>query len=84
MERIALCGKLRIFTEGAAGNVLTQGKTSLLGVDVDGDVLDGLGEARVVLELRFDLLEQVETKLQNDPGFAQTIKDITININSKK
>ena len=29
-------------------------------------------------------LEQVETKLQNDPGFAQTIKDITININSKK
>ena len=28
-------------------------------------------------------LEQVETKLQNDPGFAQTIKDITININSK-
>ena len=29
-------------------------------------------------------LEQVETKLQNDPGFAQTIKDITINIISKK
>ena len=29
-------------------------------------------------------LEQVETKLQNDLGFAQTIKDITININSKK
>ena len=29
-------------------------------------------------------LEQVETKLQNDPGFAQTIKDITININSKR
>ena len=29
-------------------------------------------------------LEQVEAKLQNDPAFAQTIKDITININSKK
>ena len=60
MERIGLCGKLRLSTEGAAGNVLTQGKMSLLGVDVDGDVLDGLGEARVVLELRFDLLERME------------------------
>ena len=60
MERIGLCGKLRISTEGATGNVLTQGKTSLLGVDVDGDVLDGLGEARVVLELRFNLLERME------------------------
>ena len=29
-------------------------------------------------------LEQVETKLQNDPGFAQTIKDIPIHLNSKK
>ena len=45
MERIGLCGKLRLSTEGAVGNVLIQGKTSLLGVDVDGDVLDGLGEA---------------------------------------
>ena len=45
MERIGLCGKLRLSTEGAAGNVLIQGKTSFLGVDVDGDVLDGLGEA---------------------------------------
>ena len=64
MERIGLCGKLRISTEGAVGNVLTQGKTSLLGVDVDGDVLDGLGEARVVLELRFNLLERMENMLQ--------------------
>ena len=53
LERIGLCGKLRLSTEGAVGNVLIQGKTSLLGVDVDGDVLDGLGEARVVLELLF-------------------------------
>ena len=60
MERIGLCGKLRLSTEGAVGNVLIQGKTSLLGVDVDGDVLDGLGEARVVLKLRFNLLERME------------------------
>ena len=29
-------------------------------------------------------LEQVEQKMQSDPTFAQTVKDITININSKK
>ena len=62
MERIGLCGKMRLSTEGAAGNVLTQGKTSLLGVDVDGDVLGG----RLVYRISGESIEIVSCRYHYD------------------